>query len=108
MSPMGAVRAGVFGSLSAVSSPRASSVKITRAAGALMNASFVPAKFSQPKCALHEITAGPVSERRPVTQPIKKQRKSNVTMAPFLPASDNTLLIYQNELPADLNSDHGL
>lgn len=42
--PKGAVRAGVLGSLSAISSAIASSVKIINVAGRLMKANLVPAK----------------------------------------------------------------
>lgn len=38
----------------------------------------------------------------------KKTKKEQCHDGTILPASDNTLLTYQNELPADLNSDHGL
>ena len=76
--PGGAVRAGVFGSLSVVSSRRASSVKILRVAGCARNASLVPAKCNQPRCAAQHTTAGAVSERSPATQPRKKQRRNTV------------------------------
>src|ERR1700683_624910 len=53
-SPGGAVRAGVFGSLSAISSATAKSVKRMRVIGRCMKASLVPAKFNQPRYAAQQ------------------------------------------------------
>ena len=86
LKPRGAVRAGVLGSLSAISSTRADSVRTTRVAGRPRNASLVPAKCNQPRWVAQQTTAGAVSERSPVKQPRRKQRRSNVMTgnAPFV------------------------
>jgi hypothetical protein len=39
---------------------------------------LVPAKCNQPRCAAQQTTAGGVSDRCPVRQPRRKQRRSNV------------------------------
>jgi hypothetical protein len=69
---------GVLGSLSAISSIRASSVKTMRVTRRPKKASLVPAKCNQPRCAAQQTVAGGVSERSPVTQPRRKQRRSKV------------------------------
>ncbi len=94
ISPRGAVRAGVFGSLSAISSTRASIVNTTRVTGRPKKASLVPAKCNQPRCAAQQTAAGGVSERSPVRQPRRKQRRSNVMTGnvPFLRRQYLTLL----------------
>ncbi len=95
--PRGAVRAGVFGSLSAISSTTASSVRTMRVTGRSKKANSVPAKCNQPRCAAQQTTAGGVSERSPVRQPRRKQkqRKSKVmTVAMHLSLAASTL-IYQ-------------
>src|SRR5580692_11650276 len=75
ISPTGAVRLGVEGSLSAMSSTIASTVKMATAAVDAINASRVPARFSQFRCAAQAVTAGAVRDRIPDTMPIAKARK---------------------------------
>src|SRR5208282_3232881 len=70
ISPTGAVRLGVEGSLSAISSAIASTLKIATAAVEPMNASREPARFSQLLRAAQATTAGPVNDRIPETIPI--------------------------------------
>src|SRR5580693_5053717 len=67
INPTGAVRLGVEGSLSAMSSAIASTVKMATAAVDPMNASRVPARLSQPRCAAQAVIAGAVIERIPDT-----------------------------------------
>src|SRR5580698_4812842 len=74
ISPTGAVRLGVEGSLSEISSAMASTVKMAPAAVDPMNASRVPARLSQPRCAAQAVTAGAVNERIPDTMPIANAR----------------------------------
>jgi hypothetical protein len=57
-------------------------------------ASLAPAKCSQPKCAAQQITAEGVSERSPVRQPRRKQRRSSV-MAGNPLSWDASTLTYQ-------------
>jgi hypothetical protein len=70
INPGGAVRLGVFGSLSVTSSTNAKIVKITAAV-------VVPIQerglgtFSQPKCAAQAFTAGGAKDRNPAKNPIK-------------------------------------
>src|SRR5580704_7598370 len=73
--PTDAVRLGVEGSLSAISSTMASTVKMATAAVDPVNASRVPARLSQLRCAAHAATAGAVKERIPDTMPMAKVRK---------------------------------
>src|SRR5262245_40584751 len=69
--PRGAVRLGVFGSLSATSSTTASNVKIATAGIEPMRAS-VPWTFIQPRWTAHAVVAGAVSERNAAKNPNKK------------------------------------
>jgi hypothetical protein len=78
ISPGGAVRAGVFGSLSAISSMAAKTVRTMSVTGRSMKASLVPAKSSQPRFAAQQTTAGAVSERSPVRLPRRRQKRSKV------------------------------
>jgi hypothetical protein len=71
----GAVRAPIFDVLSAKSSPMASTVKMPTAIGLARNARGDPARFSQPRCAAQQTTAGGVRERRPQATPMSKQSK---------------------------------
>jgi hypothetical protein len=83
ISPTGAVRLGVEGSLSVMISRIASTVNIATAAVEPMNASRVPARLSQPRCAAQAVTAGAVKERIPDTIPIAKARtKTKVALMP--------------------------
>ena len=68
------MRLGVEGSLSAMSSAMASTVKMATAAVDPMKASREPARFSQLRCAAHAATAGAVNDRIPETMPIAKAR----------------------------------
>src|SRR5580658_9047050 len=74
ISPTGAVRLGVPGSLSTMSSTIASTVKMATAAVDPINASRVPARLSQLRCAAQAVTAGAVRDRIPDTIPIAKAR----------------------------------
>jgi len=74
ISPTGAVRLGVEGSLSAMSSAMANTVKIATAAVDPMNANREPAKFNQFRRAAQAATAGAVKERSPDTMPIANAR----------------------------------
>jgi hypothetical protein len=74
ISPTGAVRLGVEGNLSAMSSTIASTVKMAIAAVDPINASRVPARLSQFPCAAQAATAGAVRDRIPDTIPIAKAR----------------------------------
>jgi len=60
--------------LSVMSSTIASTVKMATAAVEPMNASRVPARLSQPRCAAQAVTAGAVKARMPDTMPIAKER----------------------------------
>src|SRR4029077_11412001 len=75
MRPRGLVRLGVEGSLSVMSSSRASTIKMATAAVEPMNARREPAKLSQFRCAAEAATAGAVRERMPETTPMAKARK---------------------------------
>jgi hypothetical protein len=68
------VRLGVEGSLSAMSSAMASTVKMATAAVDPMKASREPARFSQLRCAAHAANAGAVKDRIPETMPIANAR----------------------------------
>jgi hypothetical protein len=70
INPGGAVRLGVFGSLSVTSSTNANSVKIT-AAGIVPIHHRGLGTFSQRKCAAQAVTAVGVRDRKPVKNPIK-------------------------------------
>src|SRR5579872_5216177 len=72
--PTGAVRLGVEGNLSAMSSAMASTVNIATAAVDPIKARRVPARLSQPRCAAQALTAGAVKERMPDTMPIANAR----------------------------------
>src|SRR4249919_2323329 len=74
INPGGAVRLGVRGSLSTMSSTTANTVKMMTAAPDPMNARRDPARFSQLRCAAHAATAGPVKDRIPETMPIANAR----------------------------------
>src|SRR5579863_2973649 len=74
INPTGAVRLGVEGSLSAMSSAMASTVKMATAAVDPMNASREPARFSQLRRAAQAATAGAVNDRMPETMPIANAR----------------------------------
>jgi hypothetical protein len=50
-----------------------------RVTGLFKNASLVPAKCNQPRCAAQQTAAAGVSDRSPVKQPRTKQRRSKVT-----------------------------
>ena len=102
ISPGGAVRAGVFGSLSAISSATAKIVKTTSATERSMKASLVPAKFNQPRCAAQQTAAGGVSERNPVRQPSRRQKTSNVmsvAIRAYLDASTLPLEVNSHPVP---------
>src|SRR5580704_12498252 len=74
ISPTGAVRLGVEGNLSVMISTIASTVNITTAAVDPVNASRVPVRLSQPRCAAQAVAAGAVKERIPDTMPIANAR----------------------------------
>lgn len=71
ISPGGAVRLGVLGSLSVTSSTKASTLK-TATAGAVPIQESVCGSLSQPRCAAHAVTAAGVRQRKPVSTPIRK------------------------------------
>src|SRR4029077_20345499 len=79
----GAVRAGVFGSLSTISSPRASRVNKITVVRCPTNANRVPARCNQPRWAPQQTAAGAVSERNPATQPRRKQRSNSMARNPL-------------------------
>jgi hypothetical protein len=70
INPGGAVRLGVFGSLSVTSSTNAKIVKITAAVAVPIHERGL-GTFSQPKCAAQAVTAGAVRDRSPAKNPIK-------------------------------------
>jgi hypothetical protein len=70
INPGGAVRLGVFGSLSVTSSTSANSVKITAGVVAPIHERGL-GTFSQPECVAHAVTAVGVRHRNPVKNPIK-------------------------------------
>src|SRR5579863_2003740 len=72
--PTGAVRAGAFGSLSAISSTTAPTVKTATAASEPRKWTRVWPRSIQPRCAAQATTAGAVRERKPQTTPIKNAR----------------------------------
>jgi hypothetical protein len=82
ISPGGAVRFGAFGNLSTTSSANASTVKITTEATEPMS-DYGPSILSQPRCAAHAVTAGAVSERRPLNNPMRKARSSVMAWSSF-------------------------
>src|SRR4029077_8278121 len=73
--PSGDVRFGVFGSLSAMSSATASTLRSTTAGIEPISASG-RSSFNQPRCTAQATIAGGVSERRPAKTPIKKESRS--------------------------------
>jgi hypothetical protein len=79
--PRGAVRAGVFGSLSAINSATASTVKTINVERWLTKANLVPSKCNQPKHAAQHTSAGGVSDRRPSTQPRRNASKNVIIVA---------------------------
>ena len=79
--PTRAVRAGVLGILSAISSPSAMIVIIHSARGRARNSSLVPDNGSQPKCAAQHTVAGAVIDRSPSTQPKTKDTIKTNTFA---------------------------
>ena len=83
--PGGAVRFGVFGSLSATNSTAASSVKIATAGSEPMRASG-PWSFSQPRWTAHAVAAGAVSERNPAKNPMKKAKSSVIMQSSSRPS----------------------
>ena len=64
------IRLGVFGNLSATSSPIARSERTTTAVVDPTKASGDPCKLSQPRCAAHATTAGGAKVRNPAAIPI--------------------------------------
>src|SRR4029077_10462437 len=89
----GAVRGGAFGSFSAINSTTAKSVRTMSVTGRSMKASLVPAKFSQPRCAAQQTTAGAVSERSPVRQPRRRQKRSKVMIVAMRLLTETLFLI---------------
>src|SRR5260370_3915450 len=80
MNAGGASGLGVFGSLSAINSPIASTLKMYGVAAQPRNASQVFARCSQQRRAAQLTTAGAVSERSPAITPIRKaNRYSDMT-----------------------------
>src|SRR5215208_3857040 len=75
ISPGGAVRFGVFGSLSKMSSVMANGLRIITAGSEPMRDSG-RASFSQPRYTAHATAAGGVSERNPAKSPIKNANNS--------------------------------
>jgi len=78
--PGGDVRLGVCGSLSAISSMTASTVKIPTEGTAPMRESgrWI---FSQPRCTAHAVVAGAISERSPAKNPIRKAKRSFIVFS---------------------------
>ena len=70
INPGGAVRLGVFGSLSVTSSTDANSVKITAAVVVPIHERGL-GTFSQPECVAQAVAAVGVKDRNPVKNPIK-------------------------------------
>ena len=75
INPGGAVRLGVFGSLSVTSSTKANNVKRIAAVAVPIHESGL-GTFSQSRCAAHAVTAGAVSDRNPAKNPIKNANTS--------------------------------
>src|SRR5882672_3539220 len=75
VNPVGAVRLGVQGNLSAMISTMANTVKISTAAVEPMKERRVPTRLSQLRCAAQAVTAGAVKERIPDTMPMAKAKK---------------------------------
>ena len=105
ISPGGVVRAGVFGSLSAISSMTAKSVRTMSVTGRSIKASLLPAKSSQPRYAAQPTTAGAVSERSPVRLPRRRQKRSNVMIVAMRLWVDARTLTYQKERIAKLRDE---
>ena len=76
INPTGAVRLGVWGSLSATNSPSANRLNTIRAVGWPTNANLVPASFSQPRRAAQQTAAGGVIDRNPVAHPISRHNRN--------------------------------
>jgi len=83
VNPSAALRLGVFGNLSAISSMTASAVKVYAVIGKAMNASGVRSRCIQPKRAAQLRTAGAVSDRSPAITPIRNARGSGDTTQRF-------------------------
>lgn len=86
INPGGAVRLGVFGSLSATSSSKASRVRSATAAVPPIQENARDT-FSQPRCVAHAVHATGASDRNPVNSPI---RKANTKVTPS-PCAQNHL-----------------
>jgi hypothetical protein len=76
LNPAGAVRAGVDGNWSTTNSTTASAVKITAVIIDDIKCIGVPIRLNHPRRAAHDVTAGPVNDRNPVTTPIRNTNKS--------------------------------
>jgi hypothetical protein len=74
MNPTGDLRLGVFGSLSAISSPIASALKMYGVAAKPRKASQVFSNCSQPRRAAQLTAAGAVIERSPAAMPIRNAK----------------------------------
>src|SRR5712671_4688174 len=79
--PTGAFRLGVFGSLSAMNSPIASTLKMYGVAAKPRKASQLFSRCSHPRRAAQLTAAGAVIERSPTTTPIRNA-KAYVDMGP--------------------------
>src|SRR5690349_14227768 len=75
ISPRGAVRFGVFGSLSIMTSVMANTLRIITAGSEPMRDSR-RVRLSQPRCTAHATAAGGVSERNPAKSPIRNANNS--------------------------------
>src|SRR5947209_18711361 len=81
ISPGGAVRLGVFGSLSVVSSTRASTLK-TATAGTVPIQESRRGSLSQHRCAPQAVAAGGVRERRPASSPLRTGKTTVILATP--------------------------
>src|SRR6185369_17400255 len=79
MSPGGAVRLGVFGSLSKMISVIANRLRIITAGSEPMSA-HGRASLNQPKCTAHATAAGGVSDRNPAKSPIRNANNSVMSL----------------------------
>jgi len=80
------VRFGVFGSLSATSSPSARRDRTMVAALEPRKDSLEPLRSSHPRCAAQLTSAGAVSERNPTMIPMEKHPRYRTALPAFMPA----------------------
>src|ERR1051325_2654581 len=88
ISPGGAVRFGVFGSLSKKISVMANTLRIITA-GSEPTRDSGRASLSQPRCTAHATAAGGVSDRNPAKSPIRNANNSVICLDYIDPKSND-------------------